>query len=143
MRKFKFDPVIKVKETQEKRYKRELSQIKVIRENAEKILEELHSEKESCIEDSFGKEEKLKALDLQMSYAYLTALARQVEEQKDMIEKIAREEEKKRNLLIKTNQNKQMLEKLRKKFLEERLRELRKKEQTLLDSISHRSSTGR
>lgn len=38
MARFKLDPVLKVRQVQEKKYKRDLSEIKVIREKAEKIV---------------------------------------------------------------------------------------------------------
>lgn len=142
MARFKLDPVLKVRQLQEKKYKKELSEIKVIRENAEKLLENLEAEKMRQIEN-IEDEEKIKAIDLQMQYAYLSAISTQVERQKNMIEKILKEEEKKRDVLIKTNQNKKMLERLKQNFIEALLKDLQKKEQTLFDSIAHRSTLNR
>ncbi len=142
MARFKLDPVLKVRQLQEKKYKKELTEIKVIRENAEKLLESLEVEKMRQIEN-IKDEERIKAIDLQMQYAYLSAISAQVEKQKNMIEKILKEEEKKRNILVKTNQNKKMLEKLKQNFIEAFLKDSQRKEQTLFDSISHRSTLNR
>ncbi len=142
MAKFKLDPVLKVRQLQEKKYKKELTEIKVIRENAEKLLESLEVEKMRQIEN-IKDEERIKAIDLQMQYAYLSAISAQVEKQKNMIEKILKEEEKKRNILVKINQNKKMLEKLKQNFIEAFLKDSQRKEQTLFDSISHRSTLNR
>jgi flagellar export protein FliJ len=139
MARFKLDPVLKVRQLQEKKYKKELSEIKVIRENAEKLLENLEAEKVRQIE-SIEDEERIKAIDLQMQYAYLSTISTQVEKQKNMIEKILKEEEKKRDILVKTNQNKKMLEKLKQDFVEGLLKDSQKKEQILFDSIFHRST---
>lgn len=142
MARFKFDPVLKVRQLQEKKYKKELAEIKVIRENAEKLLEDLEMEKMRQIEN-MEDEDRIKAIDLQARYAYLSAISAQVEKQKDIIEKILKEEEKKRNVLIKTNQNKKMLEKLKQNFIEVLSKDLQRKEQVLFDSISHRSISNR
>ncbi len=142
MARFKLDPILKVRQLQEKKYKKELSEIKVIRENAEKLLENLEAEKMRQIEN-IEDEERIKAIDLQMQYAYLSTISAQVERQKNMIEKILMEEEKKRDILIKTNQNKKMLEKLKQGFVEGLLKDSQKKEQALFDSISHRSTLNR
>ncbi len=142
MARFKLDPVLKVRQLQEKKYKKELTEIKVIRENAEKLLESLEAEKMRQIEN-IEDEERIKAIDLQMQYAYLSAISTQVEKQKNMVEKILKEEEKKRNILIKTNQNKKILEKLKQNFIEALLKDSQKKEQALFDSISHRLTLNR
>jgi flagellar export protein FliJ len=138
MAKFKLDPVLKVRQLQEKKYKKELAEIKVIRENAEKLLEDLESERERQIEN-MEVEDKIKVIDLQVQYAYLNVIAEQVEKQKNALEKILKEEEKRRDVLVKTNQNKQMIEKLKQKFIDGVLKDLHKKEQTLLDSLAHRA----
>lgn len=142
MARFKLDPVLKVRQIQEKKYKRDLTEIKVIRENAEKLLEDLEMEKNKQIEN-MEVEEKLRVAELQIQYAYLNAIVEQVEKQKNALEKILIEEEKKRDVLIKTNQNKRMIEKLKQKFNSEILKDFQRKEQLLLDSISHRTTLGR
>ncbi|MCS7228494.1 MAG: flagellar FliJ family protein [Candidatus Kryptonium sp.] len=142
MARFKLDPVLKVRQIQEKKYKRDLTEIKVIRENAEKLLEDLEMEKNKQIE-TMEIEEKLRVAELQIQYAYLNAIVEQVEKQKNALEKILIEEEKKRDVLIKTNQNKRMIEKLKQKFNSEILKDFQRKEQLLLDSISHRTTLGR
>ena len=68
MARFKLDPVLKVRQVQEKKYKRDLSEIKVIREKAEKLLEDLEAEKMQQIEN-IEAEEKVKVIDLQIQYA--------------------------------------------------------------------------
>ncbi len=138
MPRFKLDSVLKVRQVQEKKYNRDLSEIKVIREKAEKLLEDLEAEKMQQMEN-LEIEEKIKVIDLQIQYAYLNAVAEQVERQKSVLERVLKEEEKKRDVLIKTNQNKRMIEKLKQKFNEQILKDFQKKEQTLLDSISHRT----
>lgn len=142
MARFKLDPVLKVRQLQEKKCKKDLVEIKVIRENAEKLLEDLETEKMRQIEN-MEDEDRIKAMDLQIQYAYLNAISSQVERQKNMLEKILEEEEKRRDALIKTNQNKRMIEKLKQNFIENALRDLQKKEQTFFDSISHRSTLNR
>jgi len=142
MARFKLDPVLKVRQLQEKKCKKDLVEIKVIRENAEKLLEDLETEKMRQIEN-MEDEDRIKAMDLQIQYAYLNAISSQVEKQKNMLEKILEEEEKRRDALIKTNQNKRMIEKLKQNFIENALRDLQKKEQTFFDSISHRSTLNR
>ncbi len=138
MPRFKLDSVLKVRQVQEKKYSRDLLEIKVIREKAEKLLEDLEAEKMQQMEN-LEIEEKIKVIDLQIQYAYLNAVAEQVERQKSVLERVLKEEEKKRDVLIKTNQNKRMIEKLKQKFNEQILKDFQKKEQTLLDSISHRT----
>ncbi len=142
MARFKLDPVLKVRQVQEKKYKRDLSEIKVIREKAEKLLEDLEAEKMQQMEN-IEAEEKVKVIDLQIQYAYLNAVAEQVEKQKNALERVLKEEEKRRDILIKTNQNKRMIEKLKQKFNEQILKDFQKKEQTLLDSISYRTISNR
>ncbi|CUS98065.1 flagellar export protein FliJ [Candidatus Kryptonium thompsonii] len=142
MARFKLDPVLKVRQVQEKKYKRDLSEIKVIREKAEKLLEDLEAEKMQQMEN-IEAEEKVKVIDLQIQYAYLNAVAEQVERQKNALERVLKEEEKRRDILIKTNQNKRMIEKLKQKFNEQILKDFQKKEQTLLDSIAYRTISNR
>jgi len=142
MARFKLDPVLKVRQVQEKKYKRDLSEIKVIREKAEKLLEDLEAEKMQQMEN-IEAEEKVKVIDLQIQYAYLNAVAEQVESQKNALERVLKEEEKRRDILIKTNQNKRMIEKLKQKFNEQILKDFQKKEQTLLDSIAYRTISNR
>jgi len=142
MARFKLDPVLKVRQVQEKKYKRDLSEIKVIREKAEKLLEDLEAEKMQRMEN-IEAEEKVKVIDLQIQYAYLNAVAEQVEKQKNALERVLKEEEKRRDILIKTNQNKRMIEKLKQKFNEQILKDFQKKEQTLLDSIAYRTISNR
>ncbi|CUS76818.1 flagellar export protein FliJ [Candidatus Kryptonium thompsonii] len=142
MARFKLDPVLKVRQVQEKKYKRDLSEIKVIREKAEKLLEDLEAEKMQQMEN-IEAEEKVKVIDLQIQYAYLNAVAEQVEKQKNALERVLKEEEKRRDILIKTNQNKRMIEKLKQKFNEQILKDFQKKEQTLLDSIAYRTISNR
>ncbi len=138
MARFKLDQVLKVRQLQEKKHKRDLFEIKVIRENAEKVLEELETQKERQVED-MEVEDKIKVLDLQMRYAYLNSLVKQVEAQKSALEKILKEEEKKLGELVKVNQDKRMMEKLKEKFIESILKEVQKKEQISLDAISQRA----
>lgn len=142
MARFKLEPVLKVRQAQEKKYKKDLSEIKVIREKAEKLLEDLEIEKMQQMEN-MEVEEKIKVLDLQIQYAYLNVVAEQVEKQRGVLERVLKEEEKKRDILIKTNQSKRMIEKLKQKFNERISKELQKKEQILLDSISHRTISNR
>ena len=142
MARFKLDPVLKVRQVKEKKYKRDLSEIKVIREKAEKLLEDLEAEKMQQMEN-IEAEEKVKVIDLQIQYAYLNAVAEQVERQKNALERVLKEEEKRRDILIKTNQNKRMIEKLKQKFNEQILKDFQKKEQTLLDSIAYRTISNR
>ncbi|MFN3134938.1 MAG: flagellar export protein FliJ [Candidatus Kryptonium sp.] len=142
MPRFKLDPVLKVRQVQEKKYKKDLSEIKVIREKAEKLLEDLEAEKMQQMEN-MEVDEKIKAIDLQIQYAYLNAVAEQVERQKSVLEKVLKEEERRRDILIKTNQNKRMIEKLKQKFNDQLLKDFQKKEQTLLDSISYRTMSNR
>lgn len=142
MARFKLDPVLKVRQIQEKKYKKDLTEIKVIRENAEKLLEDLEMEKMKQIEN-MEVEEKLRVAELQIQYAYLNVIVEQVEKQRNALEKILIEEEKKRDVLIKTNQNKRMIEKLKQKFNNQILKDFQRKEQSLLDSISHRTTLGR
>ena len=142
MARFKLDPVLKVRQVQEKKYKRDLSEIKVIREKAEKLLEDLEAEKMQQMEN-IEAEEKVKVIDLQIQYAYLNAVAEQVEKQKNALERVLKEEEKRRDILIKTNQNKRMIEILKQKFNEQILKDFQKKEQTLLDSIAYRTISNR
>ncbi len=137
MARFKLDPVLKVRQLQEKKYKRELAEIKVTRENAEKLLEDLEMEKMHRIE-SMEDEYKVKVSELQIQHAYLNAISSQVERQKDMLEKILEEEEKKRELLIKANQGKRIIEKLKQNFIVSLLKDIQRKEQTLYDSISRK-----
>jgi flagellar export protein FliJ len=139
MARFKLDPVLKVRQLQEKKHKRDLFEIKVIRENAEKVLEDLEAQKEKQMED-LGVEDKIRALDLQMQYAYLNSLAKQVETQRTTLEKILKEEEKKRGELVKVNQDKKMMEKLKEKFIGNILKETQKREQLSLDAISQRTT---
>jgi flagellar biosynthesis chaperone FliJ len=71
--------------------------------------------------------DKIRALDLQMQYAYLNSLAKQVETQRTTLEKILKEEEKKRGELVKVNQDKKMMEKLKEKFIGNILKETQKR----------------
>jgi flagellar export protein FliJ len=139
MARFKLDPVLKVRQLQEKKHKSDLFEIKVIRENAEKVLEDLEAQKEKQMED-LEVEDKIRALDLQMQYAYLNSLAKQVETQRTTLEKILKEEEKKRGELVKVNQDKKMMEKLKEKFIGNILKETQKREQLSLDAISQRTT---
>lgn len=107
-----------------------------------KLLEDLEAEKMQQMEN-IEAEEKVKVIDLQIQYAYLNAVAEQVEKQKNALERVLKEEEKRRDILIKTNQNKRMIEKLKQKFNEQILKDFQKKEQTLLDSIAYRTISNR
>lgn len=71
MARFKLDPVLKVRQIQEKKYKRDLTEIKVIRENAEKLLEDLEMEKNKQIE-TMEIEEKSEWLNYKFNMLTLT-----------------------------------------------------------------------
>ena len=150
---FKLQPVIKVKEIQEKKIQRELAQLKkrILREQAQ--LDDLEGERERAVsasplntsrENENGSDgharKKILAADIVVHANYLRKISDEIHFENTKIENLTEFETKKIDEVLDVKKDKETIERLKERRLEEFRRELDRKEQVLIDAIAQRLS---
>ncbi|MCL4510584.1 MAG: flagellar FliJ family protein [Bacteroidetes bacterium] len=134
---FRLQAVIKVKEIQEKKIQRELAQIKkrILQEQAH--LEDLEGERERMVSSS-PLNGKVRAADAAMHQDYIRKISDEIHFENARLENLAEFETKKIDEVLDVKKDKEAIEHLKEKRLEEYRRELDHKEQILLDAVAQR-----
>ncbi len=134
---FRLQAVIKVKEIQEKKIQRELAQIKkrILQEQAH--LEDLEGERERMVSSS-PLNGKVRAADVAMHQDYIRKISNEIHFENARLENLAEFETKKIDEVLDVKKDKEAIEHLKEKRLEEYRRELDHKEQILLDAVAQR-----
>ena len=150
---FRLQSVIKVKEIQEKKIQRELAQLKkrILHEQAQ--LDDLEGERQRVAstsplngdrEGGDGSDrsirEKIRAADIVVHENYLRKISDQIRNENVKIENLTESETKKIDEVLDVRKDKETIERLKEKRLEEFRRELDRKEQVLIDAIAQRLS---
>jgi flagellar FliJ protein len=135
--KFRLQSVIRVKEIQEKKIQRELAQVKRRILQERENLETLEDERERLLSSS-PLNGKIKAADIVVHQDYIKKISDQIRFENDQIENLTEFESKKIDEVLDVKKDREAIEHLREKRLEECRRELDKKEQVLIDAIAQR-----
>ena len=96
--------VIRFRNFQVKKARKELAQIKVHRQKEEGALNDLEETKSTAMTDA-ARDMKAKAADLQTSRAFIQSLSRQIKQQEDKVGEIQHQEDDKRGELIEKTQS--------------------------------------
>ena len=137
--KFRLQPVIKVKEIQEKKIQRELAQVKRRILQEQENLENLEDERERILSSS-PLSGKFKAADIVIHQNYIRKISDEIRYENDKIENLTQFETKKIDEVLDVKKDKEAIEHLKEKRLEEDRRDLERKEQVLIDAIAQRMS---
>ena len=150
---FRLQPVIKIKEIQEKKIQRELAQLKkrILHEQAQ--LDDLEGERERAESasplsgDRVGGDdpngslrEKIRAADIVVHTNYLRKISEEIHFENAKIENLTESETKKIDEVLDVKKDKETIERLKERRLEEYRHELDRKEQILIDAIAQRLS---
>lgn len=138
--KFRLQSVIRVKEIQQKKIERELAQIKkrILQEQAR--LENLEGEREKLVSSS-PLDGKVIALDIVVHQDYLRKISDEIHFENARLENLADFETKKIDEVLDVKKDKEAIEHLKEKRLEEYKRELDRMEQVLIDAVAQRLNT--
>ncbi len=138
--KFRLQSVIKVKELQEKKVERELAAIKnrILQEQAQ--LEDLRIEQER-LQASSPVRGRVKAADMALHQDYMQKISDQIHFERAKIAVLTQNETKKIDEVLDVKKDKEAIEHLREKRLEEFKKELERKEQVLIDAVAQRLSS--
>lgn len=150
---FRLQPVIKVKEIQEKKIQRELAQLKkhILQEREQ--LDDLEGERDKVVsasplrtdrENEEGTNgslhEKIRAADIVVHENYLRKISNEIHFENVKIENLTKTETKKIDEVLDVKKDKETVERLKEKRLEEFRRDADRKEQALIDAIAQRLS---
>ncbi len=137
--KFRLQSVIKVKEIQEKKMERELAMIKrkILQEQAH--LDDLQVEREKLVSSS-PLEGKVRAADIAIHQDYIRKISDEIHFGNSKIAVLAQSETKKIDEVLDVKKDKEAIEHLKEKQLEEYRKDLDKKEQVLIDALAQRMS---
>ncbi len=135
--KFRLQSVIKVKEIQEKRVERELAMIKkkILLEQAR--IDDLRAEQDKLVSES-PLQGKVKAADIAVHQVYLKKISDEIHFQNAKIAVLSQSESKKIDEVLDVKKDKEAIEHLRERQLEDYKREMDKKEQVLIDAVAQR-----
>lgn len=138
--KFRLQSVIRVKEIQQKKIERELAQIKkrILQEQAR--LENLEGEREKLVSSS-PLDGKVIASDIVVHQDYLRKISDEIHFENARLENLADFETKKIDEVLDVKKDKEAIEHLKEKRLEEYKRELDRMEQVLIDAVAQRLNT--
>lgn len=138
--KFRLQSLIKVKELQEKKVERELAVIKnkILQEQAH--LEDLRVEHDRLLSSS-PLQGKVRAADMALHQNYIHKISGEIHFENARIAVLAQSETKKIDEVLDVKKDKEAIEHLKEKRLEEYNRELDKKEQVLIDAVAQRLSS--
>ncbi len=135
--KFRLQPVIRVKEIQEKKIQRELAQVKRRILQERENLENLEDEREKVLSSS-PLSGRIKAADIVIHQDYIQKISEQIRFENKQIENLTEFETKKIDEVLDVKKDKEAIEHLREKRLEENRRDLDRKEQVLIDAVAQR-----
>jgi len=135
--KFRLQSVIKVKEIQEKKIQREIAQVKRRILQEQENLENLEDERERVLSSS-PLSGKIKAADIVVHQDYVNKISEQIRFENNKIENLNDYESKKIDEVLDVKKDREAIEHLREKRLEESKRDLERKEQVLIDAIAQR-----
>ena len=136
---FRLQSVIKVKEIQEKKIQRELAQIKKRLLQERERLEDLEGERERLVSSS-PLNGKVRAADVVVHQNYIRKISDEIHFENARIENLTESETKKIDEVLDVKKDKEAIEQLKEKKLEEFKREQDHKEQILLDAVAQRIS---
>ncbi|HUI29752.1 MAG TPA: flagellar export protein FliJ [Candidatus Acidoferrales bacterium] len=137
--KFRLQSVIRVKEIQEKKIQRELAQVKKRILQEQENLETLEDERERLLSAS-PLNGKIKAADIVTHHDYIKKISEEIRFENARIDSLTEFETKKIDEVLEVKKDREAIEHLKEKRLEEARRELDRKEQVLIDAIAQRMS---
>ena len=138
--KFRLQSVIKIKEIQEKKVERELAAIKKRILQGQARLEDLQGEHEKLVSSS-PLEGRIRAADIVVHQEYIRKISDEIRFESVRLENLSRSENKKIDEVLDAKKDKEAIEHLREKRLEEFKHDLDHKEQILLDAVAQRMSS--
>ncbi len=137
--KFRLQPVIMVKEIQEKKIERDLALIKKSILQGEEHLDQLNEERDRLV-SSTPLEGKVRAAEMIVRQDYYRRISDEIHFENSNLQRLAQSETKKIDEALDVKKDKEAIEKLRERRLEEFKREEDKREQILIDSLAQRLS---
>lgn len=137
--KTQFGTVLRVKKHQEKVAQQQLMQIQDAHIREQDALARLHEAREDAVNEA-PKIVKARATDLQVQRAFIFKLSRQIDRQTGVVEEIREKESEKRGEVTQRAQSRQMVEKLDERKQAETVRELDRKEQSMIDELANRKT---
>jgi len=136
---FRLQSVIKVKEIQVKKIERELAQIKRSILQEQDRIDGLESEREKMVSSSPLKG-KVRAADIVVHQDYIKKISDDIHFGNAKLENLTQFESRKIDEVLDVKKDKEAIEHLKEKRLEEYKRETDQKEQVLIDAIAQRMS---
>lgn len=136
---FRLQPLIRVKELQEKKVERELAAIKsrILQEQAH--LDDLRTEQDKLL-SSTPMRGKVRAADMALHQDYIQKISTEIHFENSRIAVLTQNETKKIDEVLDVKKDREAIEHLKEKRLEEYRKELEKKEQVLIDAVAQRLS---
>ena len=129
--------MIKVKELQEKKVQRELAVIKNKILQEQEHLDDLQIERERLISSS-PLRGKVRAADIALQQDYIHRISSEIHFENAKIAVLTQSETRKIDEVLDVKKDREAIEHLREKRLDEYKRELDKKEQVLIDAVAQR-----
>ncbi len=142
--KWRLEPVKKAKERDEERGQAELAEARRALQTEETKLAQLREKREACVRQLHEKQAgRLNTADLALTHAYLKDLDRQIQAQTGRIEGAKSSAEAKQEALLKTMQEKKVLENLKERDRRKFRKTERRKDQAAMDETANRRASNR
>ncbi len=135
--KFRLQPLIRVKELQEKKVERELAALKTRIMQEQARLDDLRTEQDKLF-SSAPVRGKFRAADMALQQDYLQKVSTQIHFENSRIASLTQNETAKIDEVLGVKKDREAIEHLKEKRLEEYKKELEKKEQVLIDAVAQR-----
>lgn len=136
---WRLETVKKAKEREEEKHQQLLGRAEAALKKEEADLAALESERERCAGELHGSRSgKLDPAGLARSHAYLKQLEDKIRKQKEQVELARSVSDEKRGILVKTVQERKVLENLRDRDQRKFRKEERRKDQALTDETAGR-----
>lgn len=134
---FRLEKVMEFKQHKQKENERKLAAVKQAINQQQNKLSEMNSQRDKCQQAMAEKNGPyLDVPEIQTYYLYLVRLTREIIQRMEQIWRLEEDAETKREILLKSAQEKKVLERLREKHYLSYRRELDKSEQKQLDEIA-------
>ena len=142
--KWRLELVKKTKERDEERSQTELAEARRAFQTEETKLSQLREKGEACVRQLHEKQAgRLNTADLARTHAYLKDLERQIQAQTGRIEDARSTAEVKQEALLKTRQEKKVLENLKERDLRKFRKTESRKDQAAMDETANRRASKR
>jgi flagellar FliJ protein len=137
--KWRLETVKKAKEREKEKNQELLGRAQTALRTEETKLATLRSERDKCVQELEGSRTgRLNPANLSLSHSYLNQLDRKIQEQEKQVELARSVTEEKRGILLKTVQERKVLENLRDREHQKFKKEERRRDQAMTDETAGR-----